>query len=74
MVSLVGHLLKLRLRSEGDIDDYFVRSQKPITRLSKAGEANMDILFNTLLINGCLATLSKLWRRRALNQPRHFQS
>ena len=52
VVSLVGQLAKLRLGSEEDLDDYFVRSQELMTRLSEAGEAITDTLFNALVING----------------------
>ena len=52
VVSLVGQLAKLRLGSEEDLDDYFVRSQGLMTRLSETGEAITDTLFNTLVING----------------------
>ena len=50
-VSLVGQLAKLRLESEEDLDDYFVRSQELMTRLSEAGEVITDTLFNALVIN-----------------------
>ena len=52
VVSLVGQLAKLRLASEEVLDDYFVRSQELITRLSEAGEAITATLFNVLVING----------------------
>ena len=52
VVRLVGQLAKLRLGSEEDLDDYFVRSQELITRLSESGEAITDTLFNALVING----------------------
>ena len=52
MVSLVGQLAKLRLGSEEDLDDYFVRSQELMKRLKEAGEAITDTLFNALAING----------------------
>ena len=51
-VSLVGQLAKLRLGSEEDLDDYFVRSQVLMTRLSEAGEATADRLFNAMVISG----------------------
>ena len=54
VVSLVGQLVKLRLGSEEDLDDYFVRSQELMTWLSEAGEAITDTLFNALVINGLL--------------------
>ena len=52
MVSLAGELAKLSLGSEEDLDDYFVRSQELMTRLSEAGEAITDTLFNALVVNG----------------------
>ena len=52
MVSLVGQLATLRLGSEDDLDGYIVRSQEPMKRLSEAGEAITDTLFNALAING----------------------
>ena len=51
MVSLVGQLAKLCLGSEEDLDDYIVLSQELMTRLSEAGEAITDTLFNALAIN-----------------------
>ena len=51
VVILVGQLAKLRLGSEEDLDGYFCRSQELMTRLSEAGEAITDILFNDLVIN-----------------------
>ena len=52
VVSLVGQLAKLRLGSEEDLDDYFVRRQELMTWLSGAGEAITETLFNALVING----------------------
>ena len=52
VVSLVGQLVKLRLVATEKIDDYFVRSQELMTRLSDAGERVSDTLFNALVING----------------------
>ena len=52
VVSIVGQAAKLCLGSEEDLDDYFVRSQELMTRLSKAGEAITDTLFKPLVING----------------------
>ena len=52
MVSLVGQLAKLRPGSEEDLDNYFVRSQELMTRLSEGGETITDRLFNDLVING----------------------
>ena len=74
VVSLVGQLAKLRLGSEEDLDDYFVRSQELMTRLSEAGEAITDTLFNALVINGLLTALSISWCRRASSRPRLLQS
>ena len=54
MVSLVGQLAKLRLGPTGKLDDYFVRRQEMMTRLSKADERVSDTLFNALVINGLL--------------------
>ena len=51
-VCLVGQLGKLRLGSEEALDDYFVRSQELMTRLSEAGEGITDTLFNALVIKG----------------------
>ena len=51
VVSLVSQFAKLRLGSEEDLDDYFVRSQELMTRLSEAGEAITDALFKGLVIN-----------------------
>ena len=47
-VTLLGQLAKLRLESEEDLDDNFVRSQELMTRLSEAGEVITDTLFNAL--------------------------
>ena len=52
VVSLVSQLAKLRLGSEDDLDDYFIRSQVLMTRLSEAEEAITDTLFKDLVING----------------------
>ena len=52
VVSLLGQLAKLRLGSEDDPNENFVRSQELLTRLSDAGEAITDTLFNALMING----------------------
>ena len=49
VVSLVGQLAKLRLGPTEKLDDYFVRSQELMTRLS---ERVSDTLFNALVING----------------------
>ena len=51
MVSLVGQLAKLRLGPTEKLDDYFVRSQELMTRLSDAGERVSDTLFNALVIS-----------------------
>ena len=52
VVSLVGQLAKHRLGPTEKLDDYFVRSQQLMTRLSDAGERISDTLFNALVING----------------------
>ena len=52
VVSLVGQLAKLRLGPTEKLDDYFVRSQELMTRLSDAGERISNTLFNALVING----------------------
>ena len=52
VVSLVGQLAKLCLGPTEKLDDYFVRSQVLMTRLSDAGERISDTLFNALVING----------------------
>ncbi|XP_063727131.1 uncharacterized protein LOC134854706 [Symsagittifera roscoffensis] len=69
VASLVDQLAKLRLGSEEDLDEYFVRSQELMTRLSEAGEAITDTLFNALAINGLPDIL---WCKTAFNQPRRF--
>ena len=74
VVSLVGQLVKLRLGSEEDLDDYFVRSQELMTLLSEAGETITDTLFNDLVINGLPDSYGHFWCKRAFNQPRRFQS
>ena len=51
-VSLLCQLTKLRLGSKEDLDDYFVRSQGLMTRLSEVGEAITGTLFNALVIIG----------------------
>ena len=52
VVSLVGQLAKLHLGLEEDLDDYFVRCQELVLRLSEAKEVITDTLFNALVING----------------------
>ena len=52
VVSLVGQLAKLRLGPTEKLDDYFVRSEELMTRLSDAGERVSDTLFNVLVFNG----------------------
>ena len=52
VVSLVGQLAKLRLGPTEKLDDYFVRGQELMTRLSDAGERISDTLFKALVTNG----------------------
>ena len=52
VVSLVGQLAKHRLGPTEKLDDYFVRSQLLMTRLSDACERISDTLFKALVING----------------------
>ena len=52
VVSLVEQLANLRLCPTEKLDDYFVRKQEPMTKLSDAGERVSDTLFNALVING----------------------
>ena len=72
VVSLVGQLAKLRLGSEEDLDDYFVRSQELMTRLSEAGEAITDTLFNALMINGLLDSYEHFVVQESFQPARRF--
>ena len=74
VVSLLGQLVKLRPGSEEDLDDYFVRSQELITRLSEAVEAITDTLFIALLINGLPDNFEHFVVQESFNQPWRFQS
>ena len=69
VVSLVGQLVKLRPGSEEDLDNYFVRSQELITRLSEAVEAITDTLFIALLINGLPDNFEPFVVRESFTQP-----
>ena len=52
VVSLVGQLATLRLGSTEKLDDYFVRSQEPMSRINDAGELISETFFKALVING----------------------
>ena len=67
VVSFVGQQAKLCLSPAEKLDDYFVRSQELMTRLSDAGERISDTFFNALVINGPPRNTSNLWSRRASN-------
>ena len=47
MVSLIGQFAELRLGSEEDLNDYFIRIQELMALLSQAGEAITDTLFTS---------------------------
>ena len=63
---------KLHLKSEEDLDDYYDRTHELRTRLSEAGEAITDRLFNALVINGLHDSYELYVVQRVFNQSQGF--
>ena len=74
VVSLVGQLAKLRLGPSEMPEDYFVRSQELMTRLSEAGERVSDTLFNALMINVLLEQYEFFVVQASLQPATTFQA
>ena len=52
VVTLVAQLTRLQLEDAEELDSFFIRRQKLLTRLQEAGEAVSETLFNALVLNG----------------------
>ena len=72
VVTLVAQLARLQLEDAEDLDSFFKRGQKLLTKLYEAGEAVSETVFNALVLNGLPMRYESFVIQESVNPATNF--